>query len=266
MKESAVAAAAGATIISAVLVYLLRPRKTPPLRRVSLRLNGEESGIVIRLPATFGELLGEADRRLVSEKRGGDARAKRVFTAASDEVLKTDYDLIVENEVLYISCGEDWAAARTSAAPQQDSPPVALDSKVSSPVAVGNTVDSATSSFFWATSAESRFSWPTIEEAEEAEEPSFGVSDEPDAEAAFAAIAKQFSAASDAGSLTAGESPAARGGFGVSDVRASTVTRTAPVTAVRIWNSAASKSTPVSSAPTQSLVRGPYTPLSYPGA
>ena len=211
MEADHAAIVSGALFSAGLLAYLLRK---PPLRRVSLRLLGSDSGIVIRLPPTFGELLAEADRRLVQDKLGNDARAQRVFTKSSDEVLATDYDLIEPNETLYISCGEDWAAASRSALPLREDLPVPPD-----PIK-DTTVSAASSSFFWATSAAEDDDPPPRPTTDSGEEPSFGIGDEVDAEAAFATIAKQFSVSSDA-------APAADG-FGVSEVTAA-LFRTAPI-------------------------------------
>ena len=76
--------------------------------RVSLRRVGEASGCIAKLPESFGELLATADTKLL--KQPGSNLAKRVFAASGDEILEDDFELIEHDDVLYVSCGEEWAA------------------------------------------------------------------------------------------------------------------------------------------------------------
>ena len=61
-----------------------------------------------KLPPTWAELLAVADAKLF--KQPGSGVAKRLFAAAGDEIMDDDYDLIESNDILYLSCGEDWRA------------------------------------------------------------------------------------------------------------------------------------------------------------
>ena len=81
--------------------------------RVSLRRVGEASGCIAKLPESFSELLATADTKLL--KQPGSSLAKRVFAASGDEILEDDFELIEHDDVLYVSCGEEWAAPPAAA-------------------------------------------------------------------------------------------------------------------------------------------------------
>ena len=75
--------------------------------RIYLRLNGSATGCVAKLPESFAELLEIANSKLLSNS---EAKAARIFSASSDEILEEDFELIEHNDVLYVSTGEEWVA------------------------------------------------------------------------------------------------------------------------------------------------------------
>jgi hypothetical protein len=90
--------------------------------RVFLRRNGSsEPGCMSKLPPTWAELLAVADAKLF--KQPGSGVAKRIFAAAGDEIMDDDYDLIESNDILYLSCGEDWRAPAAAPPPATAVPP-----------------------------------------------------------------------------------------------------------------------------------------------
>ena len=70
-----------------------------------------------KLPPTWAELLAVADAKLF--KQPGSGVAKRLFAAAGDEIMDDDYDLIESNDILYLSCGEDWRAPAAAPPPAE---------------------------------------------------------------------------------------------------------------------------------------------------
>ena len=73
--------------------------------RIALRRVGAVSGKQAALPATMVELVALAAQKL-------NMPAKRVFSATGDEYDDDeDLQLIAADEVLYVSCGEDYVAA-----------------------------------------------------------------------------------------------------------------------------------------------------------
>ena len=80
-------------------------------------------GCIAKLPESFGELLATADTKLL--KQPGSSLAKRVFAASGDEILEDDFELIEHDDVLYVSCGEEWAAPPAGAAPAAGASPFA---------------------------------------------------------------------------------------------------------------------------------------------
>ena len=80
-------------------------------------------GCIAKLPESFGELLATADTKLL--KAPGSSLAKRVFAASGDEILEDDFELIEHDDVLYVSCGEEWAAPPAAAAPAAGASPFA---------------------------------------------------------------------------------------------------------------------------------------------
>ena len=62
-----------------------------------------------------------ADAKLF--KQPGSGVAKRIFAAAGDEIMDDDYDLIESNDILYLSCGEDWRAPAAAPPPAAAVPP-----------------------------------------------------------------------------------------------------------------------------------------------
>ena len=102
--------------------------------RVSLRRVGEASGCIAKLPASFGELLATADTKLL--KQPGSSLAKRVFAASGDEILEDDFELIEHDDVLYVSCGEEWAAPPPAAAPAAGASPFASVAAPPAPAAM----------------------------------------------------------------------------------------------------------------------------------
>ena len=84
-----------------------------------MRANGGGASFLSKLPGTFAELLSVADAKL-----GGGFGAKRIFTEKAAEILEEDFELIDNDDVLYVSRGEDWIAPPSPAvvASPADSP------------------------------------------------------------------------------------------------------------------------------------------------
>mmetsp|Transcript_22888 Transcript_22888/g.50032 ORF Transcript_22888/g.50032 Transcript_22888/m.50032 type:complete len:253 (-) Transcript_22888:488-1246(-) len=75
--------------------------------RVFLRRNGcTEPGFLTRLPPSFEELLLLADERIFTGEPS--LQAQRIFSSAGDEILACDFDCIENDDVLFVSYGEDW--------------------------------------------------------------------------------------------------------------------------------------------------------------
>ena len=75
--------------------------------RVSLRRVGAPVGKIVALPATMEELLELATRKL-----GLASRATRVFSERGDEYEESeDLTLVVADEVLFVSCAEEFVPA-----------------------------------------------------------------------------------------------------------------------------------------------------------
>ena len=78
--------------------------------RISLRRVGASTGKKAALPTTWAELLELATRRL-----GLETPAQRIFDEQGDEYDTGDIDLIKEHDVLYVSCGDEFAPSAASA-------------------------------------------------------------------------------------------------------------------------------------------------------
>ena len=99
---------------------------------VQLRRVGATHGKVAKLPATMAELLV-----LAATKLGPDFPAQRIFNERGDEYDDEDgVELIQQDEVIYVSCGEDFPTAESAAfstplpaaaveTPPAESPPAA---------------------------------------------------------------------------------------------------------------------------------------------
>jgi hypothetical protein len=72
--------------------------------RVTLRANGVVTpSYLVKLPETYAGLLKLADVKL-----GEGFGAKRIFTQNAAEIHEEEFELIEDNDVLYVSRGEDW--------------------------------------------------------------------------------------------------------------------------------------------------------------
>ena len=72
--------------------------------RVTLRANGVVTpSYLVKLPESYAGLLKLADVKL-----GEGFGAKRIFTQNAAEILEEEFELIEDNDVLYVSRGEDW--------------------------------------------------------------------------------------------------------------------------------------------------------------
>jgi hypothetical protein len=72
--------------------------------RVTLRANGVVTpSYLVKLPETYAGLLKLADIKL-----GEGFGAKRIFTQNAAEIHEEEFELIEDNDVLYVTRGEDW--------------------------------------------------------------------------------------------------------------------------------------------------------------
>ena len=101
-------------------------------RRITLRRIGADTGKKAALPATMPDLLEVATTKLQLA-----APAKRIFSADGDEYDADDLDLIETDDVLYVSCGEDFVPhaasieqppASAKQPPAAEEPPAAVQS------------------------------------------------------------------------------------------------------------------------------------------
>ena len=86
--------------------------------RVSLRRVGSTVGKKAALPATLDALL-----ELATSKLGLTSPARRIFAEDGDEYDAEDVQLISKDDVLYVSCGEDFGPPTAEPAP--NAPPIA---------------------------------------------------------------------------------------------------------------------------------------------
>lgn len=102
----------------------------PSAQRVTLRANGCVQGVVFRCPATMAALLKLADQRSLV---GEGCSAKRLFTLQGGEIIEDDFDLVAQDEVLYVSGGEDWRAPAQPLHEAQQHSQTAQPSQLESP-------------------------------------------------------------------------------------------------------------------------------------
>ena len=86
--------------------------------RVNLRRVGETTGKMAMLPHSLDEVLDLATKKLELTTKG----ATRIFADTGDEIDEDAFPLIQPNDVLYVSCGEEWAQPRPKPSAKKSSP------------------------------------------------------------------------------------------------------------------------------------------------
>ena len=83
-------------------------------RRIRLRYIGASTGKIAELPTTIAELLDLATKKLKLT-----VAAARVFAEDGDEYDNDGIHLIQQDDLLYVSCGEDFAMTMSKPLPPE---------------------------------------------------------------------------------------------------------------------------------------------------